>query len=248
MTSVIGLIPSRLASRRLPGKPLLEIMGLPLIIHVAKRAALSSVLDEVWVCTDSQEIRAVCDEYDVRCTLTPASCENGTERIATTIGGFPFADLFVDIQGDEPLLNPEHIDRVVQFHQSAELKPDIVIPTLRTPYGADSSTVRVLSSKSGRILYLTRQDVPYPFVSRPQFFQKHLSIISFTPAALDAYAKLSRSDYENYEDIELLRALENDFTLLACPLEGDSFSVDQEDDYMKARIAMESDPLTKKYL
>jgi len=248
MTSVIGLIPSRLASRRLPGKPLLEIMGLPLIIHVVRRAEFSPALDGVWVCTDSEEIAEICEANNVRSIMTPADCENGTERIATTITSFPDAKLFVDIQGDEPLLNPDHIDRVVHFHQSSELLPDIVIPTLRTPYGADSSIVRVLSSVSGRILYLTRQDVPYPFVSRPQFFQKHLSLISFTPAALDRYSKLPKSSYEEYEDIELLRALENDMKLAACPLEGGSFSVDQEDDYIRAKIAMESDPLTKKYL
>ena len=248
MTNVIGLIPSRLASRRLPGKPLLEIMGLPLIVHVARRAALSSLLNEVWVCTDSEEIGAVCNMHGIKFVMTPRDCENGTERIATAIPEFPNAEFFVDIQGDEPLLNPDHIDQVVEFHQSSDLNPDIVIPTLRTSYGADNSIVRVLSSVTGRILYLTRQDVPYPFISRPQFFRKHLSIISFTPEALKKYSTLCKGRYEEYEDIELLRALENDMTLVACPLEGGSFSVDQEDDYIRAKIAMESDPLTKMYL
>lgn len=247
MNNTICLIPSRLSSRRLPGKALLEIRGVPLIIHVAKRAMLSSSIDETYVCTDSIEISQACSAYNIPFFLTESHYRNGTERIASVAHQFP-GSYVIDVQGDEPLLNPNHIDRVVSFLKNSPFSPDIVIPTLLSPYSSSDSTVRVLTSNSGRIMYLTRATVPYPFAKRPQFSSKHLSIIGFKPKVLERYSALEPTYLEEFEDIELLRALENDFNVYSTELTGDSFSVDLEDDYIKAKLAFESDPFVEKYL
>lgn len=247
MNNVICLIPSRLSSRRLPGKALLEIRGIPLIIHVAKRAMLSASIHETYVCTDSLEISQACSAYNIPFFVTKSHYRNGTERIASVAHKFPGSPI-IDVQGDEPLLNPNHIDSVVQYLTTSPFSPDIVIPTLKTPYSSSDSIVRVLTSKSGRVMSLTRASVPYPFAKRPQFSLKHLSIIGFNPSALERYSALEPTYLEEFEDIELLRAIESDFNVYSTELTGDSFSVDLEDDYIKAKLAFESDPFLEKYL
>ena len=106
---VIGLVPSRLNSTRLPSKALLMIDGLPLVVHTMKRAQLAESLDEVYVCTDSEKIAEAVQKHDGKYIMTRVDHINGTERIAEAAKNIE-ADFFVDIQGDEPLLDPNHID------------------------------------------------------------------------------------------------------------------------------------------
>jgi 3-deoxy-manno-octulosonate cytidylyltransferase (CMP-KDO synthetase) len=247
MNKAICLIPSRLASKRLPGKALIEIRGLPLIIHVAKRAQLAKSVHEVYVCTDSSEIARACTDHDIPHIITDSTFRNGTERIASVADKFRGAYI-VDVQGDEPLINPAHVDDVVDFLTSSIHAPDIVIPTLKTVYNSPDSIVRVLSSRSGRVLNLTRATVPHPFAMRPQFINKHLSIIGFKPGILEQYSQLETSYLEEHEDIELLRAVENDFQVYSTELSGDSLAVDLESDLIRARVAFESDPIVSQYL
>lgn len=244
---IIALIPSRLASRRLPGKPLLEICGLPMIVHVAKRTQLAHNVDEVYVCTDSEEIYTVCLKHNISVLRTDSSFRNGTERIASLAYRFPDSYI-LDVQGDEPLINPSNIDVVIDFAITSPLSPDIVIPTIPSEYSSSDSIVRVIASASGRILYLTRAQVPYPFKSRPQFIQKHLSTICFKPTILEKFSSLPPSSLEQYEDVELLRAIENDFSVYACPLSGESHSVDVVDDVARVKLAMSSDPILSQYI
>jgi 3-deoxy-manno-octulosonate cytidylyltransferase (CMP-KDO synthetase) len=238
--SVIGLIPSRLASSRLPGKALALIEDIPIIVHVAKRAQLSRSLDRVIVCTDSHEIAEVCTRYSIPSILTNSVFLNGTERIASVASDLE-CDYVIDIQGDEPLLNPHHIDQVVNELLGNDSTPDIVIPTLKVPYSSPETIVRVQSSISRRVMTLTRSSLPHRFAHTTSFIEKHLSIIGFTRDALHRYSLLPPSSFETIESVELLRAIENDFNVISLPLSGDSFSVDIEDDLLKARIAMKSD-------
>lgn len=244
---VVGLIPSRLGSSRLPGKALALIEGMPIVIHTAKRAQLSSLLDDVFVCTDSQEIVEACDQYSVKSILTPNTFSNGTERIAYAAELLNY-NFYIDIQGDEPLLNPSHVDSVIQCIVNNSRNEDIVIPTLEVPYSVPSSIVRVQSSVSGRVMTLTRANHPYKFSAVTQFVCKHLSIIGFTKSALKFYSTLNESYFESVEGIELLRAIENDMNVFTLPLKGDSFSVDIEDDLLKARVAMKNDKILSSYI
>ena len=155
MKKNIVLIPTRLESRRLPRKALLEIDNLPVIVHTAKRALLAKKVNEVYVCTDSYEIIEVCKKYNIQTILTDSNFTNGTERIASVCERFD-NDLIIDVQGDEPLIKPEYIDTLIEKHISHPLNPEIIIPTIKVPYNSDENIVRIISSNSGRIMYLTR--------------------------------------------------------------------------------------------
>ena len=240
MNKIIGLIPSRLGSKRLPGKALADISGMPVIVHVAKRALLCKSLSQVIVCTDSEEISKKCAEYKINSVITETHFRNGTERIASIIDDYDF-DFAIDIQGDEPLVNPDHIDYVAENISKNYKKADILIPTLEVPFYSPETIVRVQSSLSGRIMTLTRASLPHRYALPTNTIQKHLSVIGFKKSALKKYSELSPAPNEQSEDIELLRALENDMSLYSLPVEGNSFSIDVQDDLLKARVAMKSD-------
>lgn len=243
---VVTLIPVRLESKRLPGKALLEVDGLPIIVHTAKRASLSKLSSETYVCTDNEEIIEVCKKHNISVLKTDREFNNGTERIASIADKFHDC-LIVDVQGDEPLIKPDHIDKVIKCHINHEKKPDIIIPTINVPYDSGENIIKVISSNSNRIMILTRANLPYRFKDRVTMVAKHVSVITFEYKALIAYSKLKQSYLERIEDIELLRAIENDMNVYSFNLEGQSFSVDVNDDYLKAQIAMKNDPIRNLY-
>ena len=243
---VVALIPSRLESKRLPGKALLDIDGYPIIVHTAKRAMLSKLIDKVYVCTDSNEIIKVCKNYDIPTIKTKKNFQNGTERIASVAHKFKNY-LIVDVQGDEPLTNPKTIDKVINFHIKNKYNPEIVITTHIMSHNSSETNVRVLSSKTNRIMYLSRAKIPFNYKNSSSFVDKHVSVITFSYIGLMKYKKLKPSTLEMIEDIELLRALENDMNVFSYKIKEKSFSVDINDDYLKAKIAMSNDPYRKKY-
>ncbi len=246
MSKIIGLIPSRLGSKRLPGKALADIAGLPVIIHVAKRALLSKSLSNVIVCTDSEMIADTCKKFNIDFAITESNFRNGTERIASVAKKLEF-DFALDIQGDEPLVDPLHIDIVANLIAKNERNEDILIPTLEVPYSLPETIVRVQSSLSGRIMTLSRANIPHRYSTPVSTIQKHLSVIGFKRKALLEYSNLQPSPNEQSEDIELLRALENDMKLFSTAIKGNSFSVDVEDDLLKARIAIKTDKYFGRY-
>ncbi len=237
---IVALIPTRLNSKRLPGKALLDIDGYPIIVHTAKRAMLSKYINKVFVCTDSNEIIKVCKKFKIKTIKTKSEFKNGTERIASVANKFK-NHLIVDVQGDEPLTNPKTIDKLILSHLKNKNKPEILIPTRKMSYNSEDTNVRVLSSSSKRIMYLSRAKVPYNYKKTIGFVQKHVSVITFTYSGLMKYKKLKQSPLEKIEDIELLRAIENDMKVYSCEMKESSFSVDVNDDYLKAKIAMSQD-------
>ena len=244
---IIALIPSRLKSKRLNKKPLLMIDGLPIIIHTLKRVLLSKKVNKVIVCTDSLEIKNVVETHGGEAILTSKNHVNGTDRIAEVAKKFHRAKLVIDVQGDEPLIKPDFIDILINAHLSHPEKPDSIIPTIEVPYSSNDTIVRVISSTSGRVMNLTRGQSPYRYKSEVSMINKHVSVISFTTEALIKYSKLPISYLESIEDIEMLRAIENDMKIYSHKLEGSSFSVDVNDDYLKAKVAMMNDPIRKLY-
>ena len=242
----VGLIPARLSSTRLPGKALADIAGMPLVIHTAKRALMADRLDDVFVCTDSEKIASICEDYKIKAIKTSEDFNNGTERIAEASEGLG-ADFFIDIQGDEPLIDPKHIDAVAECLVNSSDKYDIILPVLKVPYTASDSIVRVQITRSNRVMTLSRANIPHIYSQNPQHIFKHLSIVGFTRESLAHYSNLEKSHNESIESVELLRALENDMTILALPLNGDSFSVDLQDDLDRARLAIVNDQYFGKY-
>ena len=153
----IILIPTRINSKRLPAKALLEIEKIPMIIHTYKRSCLSKLKDEVFVCTDSKKIIDVCKKYDAKFIKTKSSHKNGTERIAEAAKKLNLRnkDIIIDVQGDEPLINPADIDATISFLKN---KFDIVVPHIDFKLKNKKNIVKLLVNDKNRILWMTRSD------------------------------------------------------------------------------------------
>jgi|TARA_Y100000389_G_scaffold197652_1_gene232668 3-deoxy-manno-octulosonate cytidylyltransferase (CMP-KDO synthetase) len=242
---ILGLIPSRLNSSRLKEKPLLKIDGLPIIIHTLKRALLSKKLDKVIVCTDHKKIFNEVKKHGGNAIITSPKHRNGTERIAEVAKKFK-AKLIVDIQGDEPLVDPTDIDKVIDFHLKNK-NFDITVPSMITNKPDRNSLVKVLFNSKGKVLYFSRAKVPYNFKNKKIKYYKDLSIVSFTQKALLNFAKFKAGELEKIEGIELLRALENNQSVGTFVSKSTSFSVDVNDDLLKAIDEMPKNPIRKKY-
>ena len=175
---IVGLIPSRLNSRRLKEKPLLEIDGLPIIVHTFKRAKLSKKLDDVIVCADDKKIVDVVKDHGGKAVLTSKKHKNGTERIYEVAKKLK-AKLIIDIQGDEPLVNPSDIDNVINFHRKNQ-HFDIVVPSMLAKENINSrNLVKVIFSNNGKIIYFSRAKVPYDYKEKNVKYFRDLSIVLF---------------------------------------------------------------------
>ena len=244
---ILGLIPTRIGSKRLPSKPLLEIHNIPLVIHTYKRAKMSKLLDDVFICCDDKKILDVAKKFNAKAILTSKFHENGTERI---FEGYKKQkkkyDLIVDIQGDEPLINPKHIDQVIKFHKK-NLNTDLILPGLIVKNPEDTNLVKIITDIKNNVLFLSRSKLPLEFKKQHKKYVKHLSIISFIPDALKKFSKSKKTPLETAEDIELLRALEIGLTIKSIVLKGDSFSIDVLKDYKKAKTQIIFDKFFQLY-
>ena len=190
---IIGLIPTRLNSRRLPAKALLPINNIPLIVHVYRRAKLCKNLDDVFICCDDSKVLKVIKKFGAKGILTSKHHTNGTERICEGYKKIKKKFNFViDIQGDEPLISPNHIDQVINYHIKNS-SADIIIPNLKVPNSNNTNLVKIVSNKKNEILYISRANVPYEFKNKNKNIKKHLSIISFLPEALIKYCKCGKT-------------------------------------------------------
>lgn len=213
------VIPARLGSTRLPRKPLADIGGKPMVIHVAERAQQSQA-QSVVVATDSPEIQAVCAEYRIECLLTSPEHPTGTDRIAEVaqLLKLPANTLVVNVQGDEPLIPPELINQVAQTLAD---NPACAISTVAVPitHAADMTNpnvVKVVLNRQGEALYFSRAGIP--FVRDPESVQniphlRHLGIYAYRADFLEAYTRLEPAPPEQAEALEQLRALWNGFRI-----------------------------------
>jgi len=243
----IILIPTRMNSTRLPAKALLEIEGKPIIIHTFKRAQMSNLADDVYVCTDSEKIINVCKKYKAKFIKTKSSHKNGTERIAEAAVKLDLKnqDIVIDVQGDEPLINPEDIDKTIKFFLKNNF--DIVVPHINLNKRNNLNIVKILVDNKKFIKWMSRLDIPNYFKTNKILLKKHLSIIVFKINALLRYSKLKMGYFEKIESIELLRAIENGMSLGSNKINSDSFSVDVIEDFRKAKVYLKKDKIRKMY-
>ncbi len=246
---IIGLIPSRLNSKRLKEKPLLEIDGLPIIVHAYKRAKLAKKLDDVIVCTDDNKIVNVIEKFGGKALLTSKKHKNGTERIYEIAKKIKKIELIVDIQGDQPLINPESIDKTIEFHKKNK-RFDIVLPSmpLKKYEIENKNLVKNIFSSNGRIVYFSREKVPYNYKNKKNIkYYKNLSIISFKLSALKNFFYSKMGSLESTEGIELMRALEEGQSIGTFVVKGSDFAVDVNADLLKAIDLMPKDKFRKLY-
>jgi 3-deoxy-manno-octulosonate cytidylyltransferase (CMP-KDO synthetase) len=242
---IIGLIPARLNSQRIPGKPLVKIDGLPIIIHVMKRAMLCKQLDKVIVCADDKLIFNEVKKFGGNCILTSKKHKNGTERICEVAKKIK-SEIIVDIQCDEVFLNPMHLDKVVNYHKKNK-KIDIIIPHSNVRRFNDKNIVKIVSNQMQKILYLSRADIPFYFREKQKSLKKHLDFIPFKRTSLIKYCNLKKTPNEKKEGIELMRALDNNFNVGTIKIKTNSFSINTKKDLTLAKKIMKKNNLRKKY-
>lgn len=235
---VVGCIPARYASSRLPGKPLCDIAGKPMIQHVAERASQCNRLDDVVVLTDDQRIVDVIEATGMQVAMTSQDCASGTDRIAEFMQNSD-ADIFVNIQGDEVTLDPQHIDLLVDTFIAQD---DPQMGTLSHPSSdasvlAAPSNVKVVTALNGDALYFSRNMIPVmQDGTHAVQGQIHIGVYIYTRETLQRLMQLDQTPLEKTERLEQLRALENDIRInVTCLDEYQGLAVDTPEDLEKAR-------------
>ena len=242
---VIAILPARLESSRLPRKALKDICGLPMIVHVFKRCLLSKKLDEVYVATDSFEIKEVVEKYGGKVIMTSSKHETGTDRIAEAALELD-AEIIVNIQGDEALVNPKYIDRVT--NELIE-NPDINVGILVNSFSKKDSPsdIKVVLNKNNEVMYLSRSDIPSGSRLNNPPMLKAYHIVPFRKKFLLEYAQMDRGSLEKIEFNEYVRILENGERIRAVYVESDAVSVDTTEDLQSVRELMPHDLWFQQY-
>lgn len=234
---IIAVIPARYESSRFAGKPLAEICGKLMIQRVYERAKMVEEFTEVYVATDDQRIFDACEERGVKAIMTSTKHRTGTDRIGEVAEKIP-ADLYVNIQGDEPLIEPDTIRQAIIPFLDGNVK-DLQVTNLMTeihePVDLINFTVpKVLAAKDGRGVYLTRSAAPFPKGSIDAKYYKQVCVYGFTPEALRFYCeygkKYGKAKIEAIEDIEILRFIENGYRVQYIEVNSDTIAVDTPND------------------
>lgn len=248
---ILGIIPARLKSVRLPNKPLIIIDGLPLIIHVLKRALMSKKIDKIIVCTDSIKVINTLKKYNYNGYLTPKNIKNGTDRISFFLEKNTFIynklKLVIDIQCDEIFLNPNYLDKAIKYHLENLEKFDVLIPHTLTNETRNKNYVKIVSNQNNKVIYLTRADAPFSFRSKLEKFQRHQDFVSFKPSFIKKFKNLKNRKLEKYEGIELLRVLENGYKIGTIRFKDDSFSINSKKDLIQSLSLISIDKFRKLY-
>lgn len=232
----LGVIPSRYASTRLEGKPLKDICGHTMIEWVYKRTKLSN-LDEVVVATDDERIYKEVERFGGKAILTSKEHENGTSRIAEVCTKYEDYDVIVNVQGDEPLIEPEMINSIIN-----SFKEDDTISMSTLKYKIDTmeeienpNYVKVITDKKGYALYFSRSVIPYPRKLDIQNYYKHVGIYGYKRDFVVEYAKMEPTPLELSESLEQLRALENGYRIKVMETPYKIIGVDTQEELEKVR-------------
>ncbi|XP_050882650.1 3-deoxy-manno-octulosonate cytidylyltransferase, mitochondrial isoform X2 [Lathyrus oleraceus] len=240
---VVGIIPARFASSRFSGKPLIQILGKPMIQRTWERAKLAASLDHVVVATDDDKIADCCRNFGADVIMTSESCRNGTERCSEALQklGKKY-DIVVNIQGDEPLIEPEIIDGVVKALQAA---PDAVFSTavtsLKPEDALDPNRVKCVVDNHGYAIYFSRGLIPFNKsgkVNQEFPYLLHLGIQSYDTKFLKIYPDLQPTPYQLEEDLEQLKVLENGYKMKVIKVNHEAHGVDTPEDVGKIEALM----------
>lgn len=234
------VIPARYESTRLPGKPLLEIAGKPLIRLVYERAGESRMKDRIIVATDDERIADAISSFGAEAVMTSPSCRSGTDRVFEAIKEME-ADIIINLQGDEPFIRPDMADLLFSVME----KEDLDMATLCCPIANDKeyhdpNTVKVVLDRHGFALYFSRSPIPYLRNSsnRPLLY-KHIGIYAFKRDFLVRFVAMPKSRLEETESLEQLRVLENGFRIRVLTTHYDGFGIDTLADLERARLVLD---------
>ncbi len=234
----LGVIPARLASTRLHRKVLRQIAGRPMLAWVYQAALDCPQLDDVLVATDSEEVAALCRQQGWKFRLTSPDLPSGTDRVHA-IAQQIAADIYVNIQGDEPLLRPEHITALLLPFT----RPDVSVVSLKTPCAPENihnpNAVKVVTAADGRALYFSRATIPFNRDAAPGVaYWKHLGLYAYRKSALDLFPTLPGSALEATERLEQLRFVENGIPIHIEATPHDTIGVDTEEDLQRVEALL----------
>lgn len=240
---IVAVIPARYESSRFPGKPLADICGKPMIWWVYQHAKQVKEFDELCVATDDKRIQEACVRYDMNCEMTRSDHRTGTDRIGEVAERIP-ADVYVNIQGDEPLMEPEVMRQaIVPFLNKEDVQVTNLMTRISDPVEVVNFTVpKVITNKDGIGIYLTRSTAPYPKGRIDYDYYKQVCVYGFTPEALRFFCDYGRlygkAKIESVEDIEILRFIENGYRVRYIEVASETVAVDTPNDLAKVNEIM----------
>ena len=231
---VLCVIPARYASTRLPGKPLKDIAGKPMVCRVYDRASQAKLVSRTLVATDDERILQAVREHGGEAMMTRADHPTGTDRLAEVAASFPDVDLIINVHGDEPLIEPSLIDELASVF---ETDPDLRMATVKTEIKDEEeqhnpNNVKVVTDQNGYALYFSRSLLPYPRHEGCPVY-KHIGIYAYQRDFLLAYAKMPSTPLEEAESLEQLRALENGYRIKVVETRAKFVGVDTAEDLAK---------------
>jgi 3-deoxy-manno-octulosonate cytidylyltransferase (CMP-KDO synthetase) len=235
---ILGVIPARLQSTRLPRKVLREIGGVPMVVYVFHRAQACRLLSDLLVATDSEEVVEACHAHHVPAVLTSSDHRSGTDRL-WEISRARMADVYVNIQGDEPLVTTGHIETLVRPFLN---EPEVQVTTLKiraTPEEVGSRTAnKVVTDRQGDALYFSRLPIPFDRDNSGGItYWKHIGMYAYRRSVLEMYHSLPASSLERAEQLEQLRLLEHGIPIRVLETREPTIGVDTEED-LKAVVAL----------
>lgn len=247
---IIAIIPARMASTRFPGKPLANILGLPMVEHVRRRILLCDKVDKVVVATCDAEIRDAIENYGGDVVMTANTHERCTDRVAEAMN-YLDADIVVNVQGDEPLIMPQMILQVIQPMLDDDKCEcvNLISPIVTEEEFKNPNAVKTVIDLNGNVLYFSREAIPSDKKTKAQFKKyKQLGIIAFTKRALLLYGKMKQTSMEKTESIDMMRFLENGYAIKTAFIDEPLYGVDTPAELDRVERIMKHDGLVKKYI
>lgn len=230
---ILAVIPARYGSTRLLGKPLVDLLGKPMVQYVYEKAKLSKYLTDIIIATDSEKIKEVVENFGGKAAVTSKEHPSGTDRIAEVAKNVD-ADIIINIQGDEPLISPKSIDKAIEpFLMGNGILMTTVMTKLNEADYNNPNVVKLVTDKNNNALYFSRSLIPYPRIKFKTIFYKHIGLYAYDKEFLLTLVELPQSSLEQTECLEQLRVLENGYKINCVYVEEDSISVDTKEDLEK---------------
>lgn len=228
---ILCVIPARYASTRLPGKPLADIVGKPMIQHVYERSAQATIPQQVVVATDDEKVFQAVQQFGGKVVMTSSGHQTGTDRLAEVASKYAEVDVIINVQGDEPLIDPKVIDELAQeFLNDTALQMASVMSIMDTEDYQNPNAVKVVTDLNNNALYFSRSLLPYPRVAGKANVYKHIGIYAYKKDFLLKFAKLEPTPLEQSESLEQLRALENGYKIKMIKTKSKFIGVDSIED------------------
>jgi 3-deoxy-manno-octulosonate cytidylyltransferase (CMP-KDO synthetase) len=234
---VVGIIPCRYKSSRLPGKPLANINDMPMMWHVYQRAIEANILDEIYIATDDKRIIEVAKKHSLNTIMTNEKHDTGTDRVAEAASKIK-ADYYINIQGDEPFIDPEAIKHVAEVIINCE-NPSVQAANAFTPLSnasdvIDTNIVKVVMDVKHRALAFSRSPIPFPKANPAEYF-KQLGLYAFKKSGLQLFSENSAAYLEKIEGVEMYRLLEHGYSIQMVKTNDESISVDTLSDLKRVQ-------------